>query len=184
MATVLAPSEVPAGTARPVSCRRWAGWLFLGLLLYQAFHQLEHAIETVQLEILHHAHAHTLLAGLDFEWVHFGANVFLEWGLLGVFVGVGPAARRTWRARGGPGWWALVTAVVVQGYHVIEHVVRIIQYLANGGETPEGTVTQVVNPVWYHFGLNLTVLLAMAVAFFGLGFHRRLVPARAPGPAS
>ncbi len=50
-----------------------------------------------------------------------------------------------------------------------------MQYLVTGRD-PVGTVTTVLDPVWFHFGINLTVLAWMAVGFFALGVHRR-VPA-------
>jgi len=153
--------------------RQGVALLFLGLVLYQAFHQLEHTIETVQLQVLHHATSDTLIGGLDFEWVHLGANVFLEWGLIGVMLGAGAATRARWRATAPIGWMGLCLAVAVQGYHVVEHLVRIVQYIVTGTDPP-GTVTTVLNPVWFHFGINLTVLAAMTVGFFGLGVHRRV----------
>lgn len=165
-------------SARRTTSRQWVALLFLGALLYQGFHQVEHTIETVQLRLLGHATARTLIGGLDFEWVHLGANVFLLWCLIAVAVGAGTDTRDRWRSNAVVGWWGLCAALTVQGYHVVEHLVRIVQYLVTG-EDPRGTVTTVLDPVWFHFGVNLTVLVGMAVAFFGLGVHRNVL-GRAP----
>jgi hypothetical protein len=151
--------------------------LFAGALAYQGFHQVEHTIETVQLRVLGHDTARTLIGGLDFEWVHLGANVFLLWCLIAVAVGAGATTRARWREHARIGWWGLCAALTVQGYHVVEHLVRIVQYLASGGEYPPGTVTTVLDPVWFHFGVNLTVFVAMAAGFFGLGVHRDVLMA-------
>ena len=170
---LLEPDEGVLATAVPTTAHRWAGLELLGLLAYQAFHQLEHAIEAVQLRLLHHDHAHTLLGGVDFEWLHFGANAVLLFGLAAVAVAYGPAARARWRRSRPVGWVALIVALAVQGGHVLDHTVRVVQYVTTGGE-PAGTLTRYLDPVWFHFGINLTVLVAMAVAFFGLGIHREL----------
>ena len=166
------PLAPPAPAAGP---RQGVALLFAGALAYQAFHQVEHTIEAVQLNILGHAESRTLLAGLDFEWVHLAFNGFLLWCLVAVYLGAGPAVRARWRRGARAGWLGLCAALAVQGYHVVEHLVRIVQYIASGGEYPPGTVTVVLDPVWFHFGINLAVLVAMATAFFGLGLHRTVV---------
>ncbi|MEO6121345.1 MAG: hypothetical protein ABIW46_05190 [Acidimicrobiales bacterium] len=181
-ALVTGPARTRRVTRRARS-RHGVALLFLGALLYQGFHQLEHTIETVQLRVLGHDSAHTLIGGLDFEWVHLGANVFLMWCIVAVAVGAGADTRASWRTDARVGWWGLCAALTVQGYHVVEHLVRIVQYVVSGGDYPPGTVTTVLDPVWFHFGVNLTVLVGMAVAFFGLGLHRHVLqpaPSRPP----
>ena len=153
---------------------------FLLLVLYQSFHQLEHTIETVQLNILHHHEAHTLINGVDFEYVHFGANAVLLYGLFAVVIGAGRRAREWLRAAHPWGWAAMVTALVVQTYHVFDHTVRLIEYVQSGGKTPEGTLTVWLNPVWFHFGINLVVLIGMYCAFFGMRMHRSLRSSSGP----
>jgi len=155
-------------------------WFFLVLICYQTFHQLEHAIETVQLQILHDRSANTLINGIDFEYVHFGANALLLYGLAAVVIGAGPRARAWLRAEHWWGWLAMIAALVVQTYHVFDHTVRLIEYLQSGGQEPGGTLTVWVNPVWFHFGINLTVLVGMFAAFFGMGMHRSLRSAQPP----
>ena len=153
---------------------------FLMLVCYQSFHQLEHAIETVQLNILHHNSSNTLINGVDFEYVHFGANALLLYGLFAVVIGAGKRTRAWLKVAHPWGWAAMVTALVVQTYHVFDHTVRLLEYLQSGGKPPEGTLTMWVNPVWFHFGINLTVLVGMFAAFFGMGMHRSLRSARPP----
>lgn len=151
-------------------------WFFAFLLFYQAFHQAEHTIETVQLQLLHHSTAHTLISGIDFEYVHFGANTLLLYGLIAVVVGAGARARARLRAEHSWGFRAMILALAVQGYHVFDHTVRLFEYLQSGGKDPGGTLTVWVNPVWFHFAINLTVLLGMIAAFFGLRIHQALFP--------
>ena len=160
--------------------RRHTAWFFLGLVGYQTFHQLEHTIETVHLQLQHKAEADTLLRGVDFEWVHFGANALLLYSLFAVVLGIGAAARARLRRERRWGWYAMVAALVVQSYHVLDHTVRLIEYVSSGGDVPQGTLTRVVDPVWFHFAINLTVLVGMYAAFLGLGMHRALMRPRAP----
>lgn len=183
------PAQVPPRRSVPARVRPMTAWFFLVLVCYQAFHQLEHTIETVQLQLLGHDESDTLLNGVDFEWLHFGANALLLYGLVAVVVGAGSAARARWRAERRWGWWAMVAALVVQSYHVFDHTVRLVEYVSSGGDKdPAGTLTRVVNPVWFHFGINLTVLVGMIAAFAGLRVHRSLRaprrPAAVPPPAT
>ena len=157
---------------------------FLLLVCYQTFHQLEHTIETVQLNILHHGSAHTLINGVDFEYVHFGANALLLYGLFAVVIGAGKRARDWLKVEHPWGWTAMVTALVVQTYHVFDHTVRLIEYVQSGGKPPEGTLTMWLNPVWFHFGINLTVLVGMYCAFFGMRMHQSLRSSGPPVPVS
>ena len=172
------PRRAPVAPLSPV--RTMTARFFLLLLAYQTFHQLEHTIETVQLNILHHTSANTLINGVDFEYVHFGANALLLYGLLAVVVGAGKRTRDWLRVNYRWGWYAMVGALVVQTYHVFDHTVRLIEYLQSGGKPPEGTLTIWVNPVWFHFGINLTVLVGMYAAFLGLRMHTYL--RSRPGP--
>lgn len=177
---VAAPAAQQA-PARPCPVRPMTARFFLMLVVYQTFHQLEHTIETVQLQLLHHSSAHTLINGIDFEYVHFSANALLLYGLFAVVIGAGPKARAWLKAEHRWGWYAMVTALVVQTYHVFDHTVRLIEYVQSNGQAPDGTLTIWVNPVWFHFLINLTVLIGMNCAFFGMGMQRAL---RAPRPAA
>jgi hypothetical protein len=175
------PEAAPDRSAPPSPVRLMTARFFLMLVCYQSFHQLEHAIETVQLNILHHASAHTLINGVDFEYVHFGANALLLYGLFAVVIGAGARTRAWLRTEHRWGWSAMVVALVVQTYHVFDHTVRLIEYIQSGGKPPEGTLTVWLNPVWFHFGINLVVLIGMFCAFFGMGMHRSLrSPQRRP----
>lgn len=179
------PGPGPAPRRRPAPVRPMTAWFFFVLVLYQGFHHLEHTIETVQLQLLHHDESNTLLNGVDFEFVHFGANFLLLYGLVAVVIGAGAAVRARWRVEQRWGWYAMVAAIVVQSYHVFDHTVRLIEYVQSGGDLdPKGTITHFVNPVWFHFGMNLTVLVGMVAAFTGLRMHRTLLASLGRGRAS
>ena len=171
------PRRFPLARVRPATA-----WFFLILVAYQGFHQIEHTIETVQLKLLGHHESHTLLRGIDFEWLHFGVNTVLLYGLAAVVIAAGPAVRERWRSERPRGWTFMVAALVVQGYHVVDHSVRLVEHVLSGGDRdPQGTLTRVVDPVWFHFSMNLAVFATMAIAFLGLGMHHSL---RAPRGAA
>ncbi len=159
-----APGIRPAGVNR-----RWAAVEFAGLIIFQAVHQMEHSLEVVE-KRLAVAHVHPLV-GLEAEWIHFGVNAVLFGCLLAVVICYGRDERARWRAVTPVAWGVLVTALIVQGSHVIEHLVRVAQYVGGGGDA-EGLVTKWVDPVWFHFGINLVFLGTMVWAFFGLRLHR------------
>jgi hypothetical protein len=154
------------------SARRLAAFEFVGLLAFQVFHQVEHSLEVVQ-KRLGAEDVSPLLAGVDFEWAHFGGNTLLFVGLVAVVFGYGRAGRMRWRQMSGVGWGALVVALVVQGSHVVEHTVRVVQYVSTGLH-PAGLATLWIDPVWFHFAINLAFLAAMAVAFLALRIPRDL----------
>lgn len=49
-----------------------------------------------------------------------------------------------------------------------------LQYVSTGLH-PAGLATLWIDPVWFHFGINLVFLAAMAVAFLGLRIPRDLL---------
>lgn len=161
-----APAGMTSGPVPPLRSRYWAAVEFLGLVVYQTFHQMEHTLAVAN-QKLGATNVHPLLGGIDFEWLHLGFNGMLLWGFVIVLVGYGAPGRAVWRSLHRPYWRIFVLGIVVQSYHVLEHVVRTVQYVQHGGEPP-GIATQVLDPAWFHFGINLAVLLTMAVGFFGL----------------
>ena len=159
---------------------RWLAALqLLGLLLFQLFHQGEHTLELLQRRF-GVSGAAPVLSGLDFEWIHFGANTLLLAGAASVLGLVGPGERAAWRSGAPAAWWALVGAVAIQASHVAEHVVRVVQY-TGGADPPPGLVTRALDVVWFHWAVNLVFLAGLAAGFVGLGMHRVLVglPGRA-----
>ncbi len=170
MTTTTAPPPVVPQRASdpttPLRSRYWSAVEFTGLVIYQTFHQMEHTLAVAN-QKLGARHVHPVLGGIDFEWLHLGFNAMLMWGFVVVLIGYGAPGRAAWRALHRTYWRIFVLGVAVQGYHLVEHVVRTMQYVASGGEPP-GIATRVLDPAWFHFGINLAVLLAMVTAFFGL----------------
>ena len=170
MTTTTAPAAAspaaPPEAAAPMKSRYWAAVQYLGLVIYQGFHQVEHGLAVAN-QKLGADDVRPLLGGIDFEWLHLGFNTMLLWGLGVVLVGYGPSGRTSWRATRRPYWYVFLFGFAVQSYHVVEHVVRTVQYRGEPHEPP-GIVTQVLDPAWFHFTIDLVVLVAMTVAFLGL----------------
>lgn len=147
---------------------------FAVLLAVMAGHEAEHVAQLLQKDALDAA-CPTDCRGVlgfvfDLETVHFAYNVSIEVILLGLVLGF-----RLWRNP-----W-LVAATVLQGYHVVEHVYKFEQWLANGGHSPTpGLLGQRFSLVELHFVLNTLVFLLVLGGFFAAGLHRRLWELRTP----
>jgi hypothetical protein len=168
-----APGRRPGVLSSP---RWWVAAEFAGLVAFQVFHQTEHTLELLQKRFRVDS-VGPLLSGVSFEWMHFGGNTILLIGCVAVLLAVGRSGRARWRALNPVAWWVFVGAVALQGSHVAEHVVRVVQYV--GGEAePDGFATQWLDPVWFHWGINLAFLFGLVVGFLGLEVDRDLLGRR------
>ena len=102
---------------------RTSGWLALYtvLVVTQVGHVLEHVAQIVQIHGLGLAgkEARGVFGALDVEWVHFAWNA---WILVAVVLLL--------RHLPGNGW--LGVALVVAGWHMVEHAVTLWTYLSTG----------------------------------------------------
>jgi len=131
-------------------------------LLVQAAHMVEHVAQVTQKFILHMPAAHGLLGSIfDLEWVHFVYNTVLYAAFLAVYA---------WYRRAGPGRvpFAMRGVLWLQGYHVVEHLVKMYQYYALGITVgPKGILGFFIPLIWLHFFLNLFVLILLAGVYRG-----------------
>ncbi len=132
------------------------------ILLVQAAHMVEHVAQVIQKFILHMPAAHGLLGSIfDLEWVHFVYNTVLYAALVAVYIWHRRAASR-------PLFFALRAGMLLQGYHVVEHIVKMYQYYALGITVgPKGILGFVVPLIWLHFFLNLLVLILIVGIYRG-----------------
>ncbi len=128
--------------------------LALALLVVQSLHMFEHVAQVIQRFALGHEQAHGVLGALfDFEWVHFVFNASLEGAIVVLFFWC-----RQRDPRRAP--FALIGGMWFQGYHFLEHVVKMYQYYVLGiAEAPKGILGYVFPLIWLHFFLNLIALL-------------------------
>jgi len=133
----------------------------------QSFHMLEHLVQVYQVYVAD-SYIRSGLAGqkVDVEWVHFLYNLavlgFLVWAWRLVRPG-GAFAGAVGRASG-----FLLAAFAVQLYHMAEHTAKIVQHLAWGIDPAPGIIGGAAGLVWFHFGINLTVYVGMAIPVVGV----------------
>jgi hypothetical protein len=111
----------------------------------------------------------------DFEWVHFTYNVVLELTLIGLWLGY----YRLQRTRSLPLvrdlMPILIGLVVFQGYHALEHIVKLYQYLfiplhQSGTVPTPGILPSLTGwPIpLVHFWINLIVWMLMVLLVWRL----------------
>jgi hypothetical protein len=159
---------------------------FFGVVAIMAAHQGEHVAQVVQKDGAAEncpRDCRGLLGDVfDIEEVHFAYNTLLLAALAGLWFAYG-MWRSEWRRRVVP-WVALTAGIfVVQGYHVVEHVAKIDQWLANGHMSPTpGLLGKLLDPpreqnfslVELHFVFNTAVFVSVLVGYFGFGLYRGL----------
>ena len=178
------------GVARAGESRVWLARFFLWLIVVQGFHFLEHCVQLIQRFVFNDPTGNGLLGAIaDFEQVHFVYNLLFLVGILWIYTEVSLAARRAW-SRHSVVAVLIGAALAVQGYHAVEHVVRMLQVLgwmhvpagvdlSIAGSEPPGLLGQWVNGAIVHWALN-GIVEALPVAAFRLGGFGALLAPRAP----
>lgn len=142
--------------------------LFVITVLVQGFHMIEHVLQVMQ-KSLGVTPAHGLIGAFNLEWVHFTYNaVYLI--LLGVLFMI-LALKRVLPSRTPfrmPIFLSFLFLVIVQGYHLVEHTVKLQQHLATGLQGTPGILGAHVDIVWLHFALNVIVYAPLLVALWQL----------------
>lgn len=148
--------------------------LLLEALVVQGFHEVEHVVQVVQRYALDIRLGSGVLGSVfDVEPVHFIYNLAFLGLLVAAYLGLRRSSAAIPRNRGLV-LGLLTFAVVVQSYHSLEHVVKLIQFVETGRNGTPGILGNWFNVVWLHFWFN-TVLWAPVIAAFVVGgFHRAL----------
>lgn len=150
--------------------------LLSAAFVVQTAHYAEHVAQVIQIYLLdlRPPEAHGLLGSLfDFEWVHFLYNVGLQIALLLLWLRYQRLSQRASVNRGG---LQLLTGLVLfQGYHAVEHIIKLYQYLFDpyyqfGLRPPPGLLPQATGwPIFLvHFWLNTFVISLMGLALWRL----------------
>ena len=152
--------------------------MMLGLL-YQMVHHLEHVSQIFQYWYLglRPGFSKGLLFFLDLEWNHF---IFDS----GYFFLMGFAAwafAAMWRAGGKAlGWFGgglLLTGFLTQGWHAVEHTVRLTRHISEGCDPCRGLVDAWTG--WHliplHFWYNVFALTIPLMAFFYFRMDRKIL---------
>ncbi len=161
------------------------GFLFLTLtLLLQTAHYLEHIAQVIQVYALgfYPKDAHGLLGHIfNEEWVHFAYNITLGLALISVYLYY-RRNQESWLSSSRLGRFSLATVAILQGYHALEHIVKLYQHYfvpfysflhqPTHGLLPLATGWPII-PV--HFWLNSFVWGLIVLAWWGLGRRRPVV---------
>jgi hypothetical protein len=144
----------------------------------QTGHHAEHVTQLIQIYALSYAPpaAHGLLgSAFDFEWVHFIYNFGLELTLIALWLGYRSLRQSDPSAASRLGLGVLAGLMLFQGYHSIEHVFKLFQYLFvplfQSGATPTpGLLPSLTGwPIFLvHFWFNMVVWAALALAMWSL----------------
>lgn len=144
----------------------------------QTAHYAEHLAQLVQIYALGvpPPEAHGLLGSLfDFEWVHFVYNLGLEAVLVGLWLLYRLILRDKSANTDRQGLWLLAGLALFQGYHSIEHLAKVYQYLfipiyQSGLQPTPGILPNIIRwPIFLvHFWLNTVVWIAMVFALWHL----------------
>ncbi|MBM2810198.1 MAG: hypothetical protein HW416_957 [Chloroflexi bacterium] len=147
---------------------RFAGGLLCTVLAVQGFHEFEHIVQVVQRFALGIPNGSGVLGSVaDIEPVHLIYNVAVLALLVEAYLLLGFHQEGS-RRRGAAAFWLMTAALFWQSWHSVEHVAKIVEYLALGfqngtggvlGAGPGGLVP-LFNIPWLHFWYN-TVLYAL-----------------------
>lgn len=156
--------------------RRGPAWL-LSLALVglgvQTFHMIEHALQLYRVRVDGIPSRGGIVGPqVEAEWVHFLYNTAV---LLGFLLVV--AARRSgWQPPGKHdiGDRLLLVGVLIQGYHAVEHSVKLAQHIGSGAKVNQGILGGAVDLVLLHFSINLAVYLAAVGACVAYAWGDRL----------
>ncbi len=148
----------------------------VSILLIQGFHTFEHLLQVFQRFVFHQPKGAGVLGSwVDVEPVHLGYNMVYLW-LLTLTYWEG----KFWKERkvNRLFFWAITASIATQGWHFVEHLFKIGQFIDSGNNgTPgllgnNGVFGTHWNIVWLHFTYNFLVFVPFVVAFFAGGFHR------------
>jgi hypothetical protein len=168
--------------------RRGLDVAFAVVVAVMAAHEAEHVAQLLQKEAFPNRCPGDCRGALGFifdvEWIHFSYNVSILAAVAGLAAAYG-LWRSSWRQAHPWAVGALTAGIVIQGYHVVEHVAKLDQWFANGHHSPTPVIlgqglsrpeAGAFSLVELHFLFNTTVFLLVLAGYFGLGFARRAWP--------
>jgi hypothetical protein len=148
-------------------------FMFALTVIIQALHMVEHIAQVMQKFLFHLTPAHGLIGQLDLEQVHFAFNLFYLSTLIVVMVGwfyYGSQICSKQKVLAA----MLIGTVTVQTYHMVEHSVKLAQFIATGMQGTPGIAGMHFDAVIFHALMNTAVFVPVVVVFFCAGLHKQL----------
>ncbi len=150
-------------------------YMFVATVVIQTLHMVEHVAQVFQKFVLNYSYAHGLIGSLDLEQVHFTFNLMYLGALIFVTLGWLNFGSRVCRYGQEKMLGALLIAtVVVQGYHMVEHSARLVQFLNTGLQGTPGLLGGHFDGVVFHAAMNTVVYLPAVVVFVCSGMHKQV----------
>ncbi len=138
--------------------------VYLALVLVSTGHLLEHILAMMQ-EYVWYLPPWGLIGQVaDREWLHVVYNLPPYLALLFAYVIIRKRISEAHRIDRGLSW--LAAFFWIQGYHLIEHVVKMYQYLTTGIEPALGILGNWINLVPLHFTLVFITYILMVIVLF------------------
>ena len=148
-------------------------YMFALTLIIQAFHMVEHVAQVMQKFVFDITPAHGLIGQLDLEQVHFAFNLFYLTTLVIVMVGWLYYGSQICSKQKGLAAM-LIGTVAVQSYHMVEHSIKLAQFIATGMQGTPGIAGMHFDAVIFHALMNMAVFVPIVVVFFCAGMHQKL----------
>ena len=149
-------------------------YMFVATVVIQTLHMVEHVAQVFQKFVLDYSYAHGLVGSFDLEQVHFTFNLMYLGALIYVTLGWLNFGRRVCKQEKMLGAM-LIATVAVQGYHMVEHSARLIQFLNTGLQGTPGLLGANFDGVVFHAVMNTAVYLPAVVVFVCSGMHRQIL---------
>jgi len=155
---------------------------FLGLVLLQGGHELEHIVQVIQRYAgigsgfwNNPKGAGILGTWIDIEPVHIAYNgIFLFLIALCFWLG---GFLRSLASRHPFTFWIMSFALFFEAYHFVEHIFKILQFIDTGMNGTPGILGHFFNLVWLHFTYNTIAYLPLLLVFFIDGYHQSAMAA-------
>ena len=151
---------------------------FVMVIGYQFFHQIEHVAQVYQYSFLGMPalDAKGILWFFNIEWNHFIFNAGYFVGLIFLSACIILILKKEKELFHAPNLLIIGSLVGIQGWHFLEHLVRIIRHITIGCEPCHGILDSVFGwgLIYLHFVFNTVVLILPLTMFVWFGFHHRL----------
>ena len=162
---------------------RVTAWIFLAGYVYQTLHMVEHVAQAYQYTFmgLPASESNGIIWFANLEWNHFLFNAGYEVFLIVAALGTVIALHRSGQDRPLHLFIAPYPGIV-QGWHAVEHSVRIVRHLQFSCNPCPGLMDQwfSVPILTLHYWIDFAMVLIPGVTLFWFGFHRVLWRRAAP----
>jgi hypothetical protein len=145
--------------------------LFLEMVALQGFHEMEHIVQVFQRTVMGIGTGAGMLGSVfDVEPVHMVYNLAFLVLLGAVYVGC-RRDRSVIPAHPDAVMKLLTVSFVFQGFHTVEHVVKMVQFFQTGLNGTPGIFGYWIPVVYLHLGYNTALYVPVVIAFFLGGFY-------------